>query len=53
MDPDKQLQAIVYYPQEYKMEYVKYCIPVNLCYTMLHNHKHIANGGYLWCNGQQ
>ena len=29
------------------MEYIKYCIPVNVCYTTLtHNDKLIANGGF-------
>ena len=29
-------------PQEYEMEYIKYCIPANLCYTTLHNDKSLA-----------
>ena len=31
----KQIEAIVYYRQEYKMENVKYCITVNLHYIMI------------------
>ena len=54
MDSDKQTEEIIYYLKNiHKMEYVKYCIPVNLRYTMLHNDKHIANGGHLSQNDKQ
>ena len=58
MDSDKQIEVIhSSLPQEYKMEYVKNCIQVNLHYTTLHNNKprnkRIANGGHLQHNSKQ
>ena len=35
------------------MEYIKYCILVNVHYTMLRNDKRIASGGHLSCNGKE
>ena len=35
------------------MEYVKYYIPVNLCFTALHNDKCIADDDHLSRNGKQ
>ena len=36
MNSDNQMEVTVYYvPQEYEMEYIKYCIPVNLHYIVI------------------
>ena len=46
----KQIEAIPsLLLQEYEIEYVKYCIPVNLHYIMINT----ANGGHLSLNGKQ
>ena len=40
-------------PQEYEMEYLTYCITVNLHYIMITMDKSIANGDHLLHNGKQ